>query len=83
MGRKDSSKDVPVENYRKQIGKQDHKKSKAEMKEIKAKAQVKKGENLLMRDISMLLGFIGLIMSVVYIILYFYLDFKAIQMAKK
>ncbi|GFY67904.1 hypothetical protein TNIN_471181 [Trichonephila inaurata madagascariensis] len=43
MGKnKDSTKDVPIQNYRKQIGKQDYKKSKTELKEVKARAQAKK-----------------------------------------
>ncbi|PRD28999.1 UNVERIFIED_CONTAM: triqk [Trichonephila clavipes] len=43
MGKnKDSMKDVPIQNYRKQIGKQDYKKSKTELKEVKARSQAKK-----------------------------------------
>ncbi|GFS35731.1 hypothetical protein NPIL_545861 [Nephila pilipes] len=42
MGKKDSKKDIPLENFRKQIGKQDYKKSKSELKETKARAEAKK-----------------------------------------
>lgn len=41
--RKDSYSQLPIDQYRKQIGKQDNKKTKNSLKESKDKALIKKG----------------------------------------
>ncbi|GFS35730.1 hypothetical protein NPIL_545862 [Nephila pilipes] len=51
MGKKDSKKDIPLENFRKQIGKQDYKKSKSELKETKARAEAKKSAKHIYRRV--------------------------------
>ncbi|KAF8764807.1 hypothetical protein HNY73_022853 [Argiope bruennichi] len=73
---KDATKDVPVENYRKQIGKQDYKKSKAELKKTKAQAQAKKEGPTLYRDMAILVFGIAFVMGVVYFFLFLYLENK-------
>lgn len=77
MGKnKDTTSVSPVENYRKQIGKQDYKKSKAELKETKAKAQAKEGLVETYRDIFVMIGSLVAVIGVIYALLYIYLDKK-------
>ncbi|XP_077533268.1 triple QxxK/R motif-containing protein-like [Haemaphysalis longicornis] len=54
--RKDSFNQPPIETYRKNIGKQDYKKSKSELKESKKRAQSKKTKAKTYREMATILG---------------------------
>ncbi|XP_054707196.1 triple QxxK/R motif-containing protein-like [Uloborus diversus] len=77
MGKvKDSGNHLPVDNYRKQIGKQDYKKSKAELKDIKAKAQAKQGLSNTYKDVTIMIGSMVAVIGVIYALLYLFLEKK-------
>ncbi|CAM1310130.1 Uncharacterised protein g5356 [Pycnogonum litorale] len=59
-----------VEQYRKQIGKQDDKKSKAEMKEIKRSAESRKNELSKYKEVLLMLVAVTVVVLAVYVILY-------------
>ncbi|XP_053303313.1 triple QxxK/R motif-containing protein [Pleuronectes platessa] len=72
MGRKDASATgVPVEQYRKQIGKQDYKKTKSVLKATRLKADAKKN-NSGFRDAFLVIAAIALFVLCVYA--FFYLN---------
>ncbi|GFX04065.1 hypothetical protein TNCV_3972141 [Trichonephila clavipes] len=67
MGKnKDSMKDVPIQNYRKQIGKQDYKKSKTELKEVKARSQAKKCSGSIYKEITFMIFLFTFILGFIY-----------------
>ncbi|GFQ67410.1 hypothetical protein TNCT_93141 [Trichonephila clavata] len=64
MGKnKDSTKVVPIQNYRKQIGKQDYKKSKTELKEVKARSLAKKCSGSVYKEITFMIFVFTLILG--------------------
>ncbi|XP_060948597.1 triple QxxK/R motif-containing protein [Limanda limanda] len=72
MGRKDASATgLPVEQYRKQIGKQDHKKTKSVLKATRLKADAKKNSSGF-RDAFLVIAAIAL--GVLCIYAFFYLN---------
>ncbi|XP_042902564.1 triple QxxK/R motif-containing protein [Parasteatoda tepidariorum] len=73
---KDTSHALPVESYRKQIGKQDYKKSKSELKEAKARAQAKKGISSFYKDVAVMIGALAAVIGVLYTALYYFLEKK-------
>lgn len=75
MGRnKDTTHQLPVDHYRKEIGKQDYKKSKAELKDTKLKAQAKKGSGETYKEISIMVGALVAVIGFVYALLYMMLE---------
>ncbi|XP_061597830.1 triple QxxK/R motif-containing protein isoform X1 [Cololabis saira] len=72
MGRKDASAtNLPVDQYRKQIGKQDYKKSKSALKATRLHAEAKKNSSVL-RDAFLVVAAIVLFVLCVYA--FFYLN---------
>ncbi|KAK1173238.1 triple QxxK/R motif-containing protein [Huso huso] len=73
MGRKEAttSGKLPVDQYRKQIGKQDYKKSKSALKATRLKAEAKRSAPGL-RDVCLVLGAVLIFLIVVYS--FFYLN---------
>ncbi|XP_060073251.1 triple QxxK/R motif-containing protein-like [Ylistrum balloti] len=75
MGKKDTqaNRGAPVDMYRKQIGKQDYKKSKSEVKKSKDRAG-KLQSALGIKDVVLMLTGFLLVIVAVYMILYVSLD---------
>ncbi|XP_028673627.1 triple QxxK/R motif-containing protein [Erpetoichthys calabaricus] len=72
MGRKDANNSrLPIDQYRKQIGKQDYKKNKSVLKETKIKAEAKRSAPGI-RDIILILVAVLILLFVVYS--FFYLN---------
>ncbi|XP_039593034.1 triple QxxK/R motif-containing protein [Polypterus senegalus] len=72
MGRKDANNSrLPIEQYRKQIGKQDYKKTKSVLKETKIKAEAKRSAPGI-RDTVLILVAVLILLFVVYS--FFYLN---------
>nr|XP_039257070.1 triple QxxK/R motif-containing protein-like [Styela clava] len=70
MGKKDSMTRGPiVENYRKRIGKQDYKKSKSAIKEMKTIAEAKKSSTAL-SDIVLVAVAFSVILALLYVMFY-------------
>ncbi|XP_014678183.1 PREDICTED: triple QxxK/R motif-containing protein-like [Priapulus caudatus] len=78
MARADSTKAGPkasfnpVENYRKQIGKQDYKKSKKEIAEQKRRADIKDESGI--KDVILLVGAVMVVFLAIYLLLYVFLS---------
>ena len=77
MGKKDSTglKAAPVDQYRKQIGKQDYKKSKKEVKSQKQRAEKKNSAIGIQEVVLILISFLSL-MAAVYMFLFWQLSGK-------
>ncbi|KAK3601617.1 hypothetical protein CHS0354_038164 [Potamilus streckersoni] len=75
MGKKDATgvRSTPVEQYRKQIGKQDWKKSKKEVKASKSHAQIKKTASG-MQDVLLIVGTCLTLVIGLYFMMYWYLN---------
>ncbi|XP_028317104.1 triple QxxK/R motif-containing protein [Gouania willdenowi] len=72
MGRKDASAtNLPVDQYRKQIGKQDYKKTKSALKATRLQAEAKKNSSGI-RDALLVIAAIALFVLCVYA--FFYLN---------
>ncbi|XP_077599065.1 triple QxxK/R motif-containing protein [Stigmatopora nigra] len=72
MGRKDASAtNLPVDQYRKQIGKQDNKKTKSVLKATRLKAEAKKSSSTF-RDAFLVL--VAILFFVVCVYAFFYLN---------
>ncbi|XP_077447372.1 triple QxxK/R motif-containing protein [Stigmatopora argus] len=72
MGRKDASAtNLPVDQYRKQIGKQDYKKTKSVLKATRLKAEAKKSSTAF-RDAFLVL--VAILFFVVCVYAFFYLN---------
>ncbi|XP_067131852.1 triple QxxK/R motif-containing protein-like [Centruroides vittatus] len=71
--RKDSFNQLPVDQYRKQIGKQDSRKSKSSLKESRDKALIKKGFGETYKEISLMLTALVTMTISVYLLFYLYL----------
>lgn len=64
----------PVDQYRKQIGKQDTKKNKADLQEIKKKAEAKQSASSSYKDVALMVLALTIVVFAVYILLYFFLS---------
>lgn len=71
--RKDSYSQLPIDQYRKQIGKQDNKKTKNSLKESKDKALIKKGFSETYKEISLIIIALITVTVSVYLLFYLYL----------
>lgn len=74
-GHKDTTtkKAAPVEQYRKQIGRQDSKKGKKEMKELRKAADAKKSA-MGVSDVMLMVGTFLAVLTAIYGMLYLYLQ---------
>lgn len=68
--RKDSTGSNPVEYYRKQIGKQDVKKSKDHLRDSKNKADMKENAPAIYKDIFLMLGVLIIVFVCIYFVFY-------------
>ncbi|XP_076330402.1 triple QxxK/R motif-containing protein-like [Tachypleus tridentatus] len=71
--RKDSGGQLPIESYRKQIGKQDYKKAKTELKEARKKAQAKQTTGARYKEVSLMVVALLILVISVYLIFYLFL----------
>jgi len=64
----------PIDQYRKQIGKQDVRKSKSDLKETKKRAQAKKCMFSSYKDVGLMIGAMAVVVFTIYALLYFLLS---------
>ncbi|XP_023324147.1 triple QxxK/R motif-containing protein [Eurytemora carolleeae] len=70
-GGKDSVQLPPVDLYRKRIGRQDSRKEKVHLKEVKQLQEAKEGRGLALKDSFLILVAVGAVFLAVYAVLFF------------
>ncbi|XP_071537249.1 triple QxxK/R motif-containing protein-like [Panulirus ornatus] len=74
MGRKDSQMhSIPIDHYRKQIGKQYKKQTNTNIREMKKHSESKSSTSKVYQDVRMVISGFAAVIVVVYSILYFWL----------